>query len=648
MTNHQKSNHFHLFLLTCLVLMAIVLAPFTPAGAGPKAGDLNIDAKELYGIRQSAEMMLGHMRGERPAPAPIAAVAGSLPQPDYDLTGFKIKSIGLLERSVSDGDKTKVKASGYLLLADENGRQVLWRMDLAYDLAGGGLQLTKAALSPIYTSSPRVRLGYSPFPAMPEELPSQLKNWKGLFSAFGRFLIAPPQPPRQGMTIFFLMEPVAPGGSYKVVIVDPGAPEADAADLKVAQSSVDGWQVIMAMGQLPGEAGQPLLAALYYIPASGPQAGRRRLIYAGQLNETKPPWGSGAYYNALGFAQVGLVPEAQKALGEPTGDKEKTLAGLLALNQSDKPAAKKEAKRFSGNISAGLAYNDNISQISDDVATPSDLGDNSGWALNYGLSGNYKLYQSNGQLVNLGAFFSGNQEFDNSDFSTTIMGANLGWQKALNPFLLKVDAGYLFAMQDGEGTSSTVSLTPGASWRQARWTWTDLNVRMTYTDYLRDNARDGLDDQPSISDAFALNSMLLDASWTVSQSFRFPSLLAKDLLSFVRVGGGFMDNSRGDESNQYTSYRAFINVVQELPAEFRFTTALAWRGAYYDKDPYPLSADGDKRKDDTWVFNLRLSRKFMEDITAYASWHYVNNHSNIGEYYSYDQNILTVGLSYGF
>jgi outer membrane protein assembly factor BamA len=192
---------------------------------------------------------------------------------------------------------------------------------------------------------------------------------------------------------------------------------------------------------------------------------------------------------------------------------------------------------------------------------------------------------------------------------------------------------------DSETAVQQTTITPSAAYRWGASDQTSLIFSVAPTNYTSDPVRRVLDRDVTTRIATISHNTLLDG----------PIL---PLGVNLRFGLSRTFNNAEGADYDYTGYGRFISVSREFP--LRITATLNYtsqRDSYSERNSLAGAGFAFKREDKIDQLNLFVERPIeifgVENVSAFASWQYLNNVSNIS-FFDYEQTSINFGISARF
>jgi len=192
---------------------------------------------------------------------------------------------------------------------------------------------------------------------------------------------------------------------------------------------------------------------------------------------------------------------------------------------------------------------------------------------------------------------------------------------------------------DSETAVQQTTITPSAAYRWGASEQTSLSFSVAPTNYTSDPVRRVLDRDVTTRIATISHNTLLDG----------PIL---PLGVNLRFGLSRTFNNAEGADYDYTGYGRFISVSREFP--LRITATLNYtsqRDSYSERNSLAGAGFAFKREDKIDRLNLFVERPIeifgVENVSAFASWQYLNNVSNIS-FFDYEQTSINFGISARF
>jgi tetratricopeptide (TPR) repeat protein len=351
------------------------------------------------------------------------------------------------------------------------------------------------------------------------------------------------------------------------------------------------------------------------------------------LQKARPNDPEAAYFRGIAATRLGLREEAAQAFSVSAADpvfEEKARRFQAAASY---PATRDKAWDVSLNL--GLAYNDNLTLTPD--FTPFPGGARPEGDFQYDLAATWAIafYRSRDMEIGIRGFVNGAFPADIDNFDNITYRGAFFWRKSLQSLQLRLLAGFTGTNFDWDHYSSAWDLQTGLSLRETDWTWTDFDYTLKDVSFSA-TPPDPLEDRDSVFNILS-----------IKQHFVFRSLLLENRNTSFSVGLSLPWRNADGGAYDGNGTSLHFSLSQALPMRFFIEANLSLDGMSYD-DPHPRSPAGECREDDSVCVGARLTWNVMEDLSLNAGYRHTNNNSNIPEYFSFDQNVYTIGLTKRF
>lgn len=320
----------------------------------------------------------------------------------------------------------------------------------------------------------------------------------------------------------------------------------------------------------------------------------------------------------------GMIALARERMQELESRRQASIPSMFKMPTKQKP--------WTLSFSAGLEYDDNVALIPDSTQIlPEEISHRGAWRFVYSLGGMYEFYNNNGHNIGINANYAGTKNFDLPDYNVDTIFGGLYWKYTKAPFQLRFTPFAANTWVGGSPDSYNWGFSPGISYRQALWTWTDLDYNYSKNTYRRTPPTPA-EDRDSDTQWFSLR-----------QNISFQSLLIDKQMTSFSVGILRTFENASGLSYDNESLGGTFTLQQGLPYGFLLRGSYTYRKIDYD-NPNDRSAEGDKRSDREHLAGVTLYKRINDYLTAYLGYRYYENNSNIRQSYWYRSNVTLFGL----
>lgn len=340
---------------------------------------------------------------------------------------------------------------------------------------------------------------------------------------------------------------------------------------------------------------------------------------------------------ALAYLRLGQEAKAEALFREVLARRPPPAVRANVERLLEQIAAKDRRALFSGYLSAGLFYDDNVNvgpadreletligvmRLTDSGMPKKDFGA-AGFAR---LNMLYRLDQDNRLFLNMGGDAYAKRHFKESDQDFDFFTPRAGLRYLGTRWLAQAMLKYEYLRQDDTDLLYAWGVEPTFIYMLSPQAHLQLVGRFEKHDHRQNNARDS-------------GYMDLETSLRLFFGMRDHEF---------RVGvRGFSDDANSDRFTN-TGYELSLGTVIKLPWQTNLSVFWDWRDSRYKDKPSSLAFD--KRRDERWRVSVSLTKhldEILKGLGTTISYQHTNNNSNFGVN-SYRRDVATWNMFYSF
>ena len=366
----------------------------------------------------------------------------------------------------------------------------------------------------------------------------------------------------------------------------------------------------------------------------------RELKRAIELDATLKP--TATYYLANIAALRKDTKGVATALTDILQENPDSRTGNILRDTLRRAAAAPRAKRkpWFAALALSVGENSNVVGLPDGAILPGDVSSKSSRFNRTQLDVGYSWQLDNNDSLTAGYGFTHESYSKIDGFDSTSNNFYLDYRRRITD---RIDGGlrlsHSLSATDSETAVQQTTITPSAAYRWGASDQTSLSFSVAPTNFTSDPVRRVLDRDVTTRIATISHNTLLDG----------PIL---PLGVNLRFGLSRTFNNAEGADYDYTGYGRFISVSREFP--LRITATLNYtsqRDSYSERNSLAGAGFAFKREDKIDRLNLFVERPIeifgVENVSAFASWQYLNNVSNIS-FFDYEQTSINFGISARF